>query len=273
MMNKDPCDLPEPLMLLDKKIIVHHANLTSLQPTITLLRSTTSTQDFFKSTLATRDNPLICLAEHQTAGRGRLGRQWHSPFGMNLFFSCAWSIHKKLSELGGLSMVVGLAMIRALQEYGLQQPLQLKWPNDLYCQEQKLAGVLIDVQGESHHTTQIVIGIGMNINMHQANHTEINQAWTSLYQITQHAHNRSELAGRIIHWVFEYLQEFERHGLKQFLPIWQKHDYLKDREITLLNGQHSKTGRAMGINEQGQLLLDIEGEPFAFAAGDASVKK
>lgn len=263
--------LHQPLVMLDSKTILQHANLKPLKPILKIFASIDSTQNYLKPLFASKDKPMLCLAEYQAAGRGsRLGRSWHSPFGANLTLSCLGSIQKDLSELGGLSLVIGLAIIRALQEYGLKEKLQLKWPNDIYCHDKKLAGMLVEVKGETRGVMQVLTGIGLNINMKDA---EIDQAWTSLYQLTQTYHNRSEVAGRVIHWIFDYLQEFERHGLKQFLFLWEKYDYLKGQEITVRSGEQTKTGEAVGINAQGELCLKMGDQIYAVGVGDTLVKK
>lgn len=261
------------LFLLDSKIILQHANLKPLQPQLKLFASLNSTQTYLKAETTTRQHPLLCLAEHQTAGRGRLGRSWYSPFGINLFFSCLWNIQKDLSELGGLSLIVSLAIIRALQEYGFEHKLYVKWPNDIYCDAKKLGGVLIEVSAETHGSAQVVIGIGLNVNMQEAPAKVIDQPWTSLQSLSNTPHERSEIAGRIIHWIFDYLQEFERHGFKQFLPLWRRHDYLKGQKIRLHNSQGITTGLVLGINDHGQLRLQMPDAVGSFATGDTSLIK
>ncbi|NNM59820.1 MAG: biotin--[acetyl-CoA-carboxylase] ligase, partial [Legionellales bacterium] len=175
--------MKHPLILLDSKQISQYIEP---HPTLKINQwdifgSIDSTSDYFRSQ-APRDGLHVCLAEHQTAGRGRFGRAWHSPFGANIYLSCRWPLNQDASNLGGLSLVISLAIVAALSEYGISG-LSIKWPNDILWQGKKLAGVLVELQAESHGLTQIIIGIGINVNMKRLPTPEINQAWVSLDSI------------------------------------------------------------------------------------------
>jgi BirA family biotin operon repressor/biotin-[acetyl-CoA-carboxylase] ligase len=259
--------LAQALFLLDKQSILQQSKLKKTAVEISILGSINSTQDYLKALKS--DRPQISLAEHQSSGRGRLGRHWHSPFGMNLLLSYKACIKKDISELGGLSLAVSIAVIKALENYGFKIPLKIKWPNDIYCQDKKLAGILIEVSGESHGSAQVIIGLGLNINM---SHAGINSDWTSLYLLTQKPHDRSEIAGHVIAQLFECLKQFEQEGLQPFLALYERYDYLRDRQIVLQSIDQEHTGTAIGINELGHLLLNNNGKASAYAVGDATIK-
>lgn len=220
-------------------------------------------------------NPItFCVAEQQTAGRGRLGRNWHSPFGANIYLSCAWRFNKDISELSGLSLVVGLAVINALTEYGIDKDIKIKWPNDILWQNKKLAGILIDINAESHGNAQAIIGIGLNINMSNYENKNISQPWCSLKEILGAHQDRNKIAGLLIEKLLDYLQQFEKLGLNSFLKEWQKYDALLGKTIHLENGHNIISGIADGISPQGHLLLKHpDGAMKSYSSGDVSIKK
>ncbi|MDQ2995371.1 MAG: biotin--[acetyl-CoA-carboxylase] ligase, partial [Pseudomonadota bacterium] len=99
----------------------------------------------------------LVLAEHQTAGRGRQGKRWHAPYASNIYMSLYWHFSKDPTELAGLSLALSLAIVDALTQQGVTG-LQIKWPNDIYHNDKKLAGILIDLSAESNSATNVVIG-------------------------------------------------------------------------------------------------------------------
>ena len=106
---------------------------------------------------------MVCFAEHQSAGKGRRGRQWVSPFGSNIYMSILWRFQQDgIACTAGLSLAVGVAVIRALKTYGFNE-VGLKWPNDIYCQGKKLGGILIEVSGEADGPCAVIIGLGLNL--------------------------------------------------------------------------------------------------------------
>jgi BirA family biotin operon repressor/biotin-[acetyl-CoA-carboxylase] ligase len=232
---------------------------------IKIFKSIPSTIDYVK--INATKTPQICLAEQQTAGKGRLGRTWHSPFGLNIYLSCLWNFNKDISEISGLSLVTSLATIKALTSY--TKSLKIKWPNDILYNNQKLAGVLIEINAESHGTSKAIISIGLNVNMTKA---PINQNWTSLINILNLPQDRNQIIGQFINQLFADLTKFENQGLSPFLSEWQQYAYLKNKKITLLHGQKSISGIVTGINDQGHLLLKHkDGSIAAYSSGDTSI--
>lgn len=125
---------------------------------------------------------LVVLAEKQTAGRGRRGRVWQSPFASSIYLTLGWTFTEGVAAIEGLSLVVGLKVLEVLQRFGASD-LQLKWPNDVYWQQRKLAGILIEVQGDPAGVCQVAIGIGINVNLQETQNTLIDQPWVDLHTI------------------------------------------------------------------------------------------
>jgi BirA family biotin operon repressor/biotin-[acetyl-CoA-carboxylase] ligase len=263
--------LREPLILLDPQMIRHSLDATvSQQIDLTLLESVNSTAIYSRQ----HYNPLkisICIAEHQSAGIGRLGRSWSSPFGLNLYFSCRYHFHCDIADLSGLSLATSIALLKTLEPFGVTP--QIKWPNDIYCDDKKIAGCLIELIAESNGSCHAIISVGINVNMQKCP-DKINQPWTSLREQTGLPQDRNKIAAVLIQQVLTTLAQFNAQGLPYFKDLYLKHDYLYHRLITLQQHQTTLEGIAMGIDDLGRLLLEISpGNLTAISAGDASIKK
>lgn len=260
--------LQEPLVLLDMNEI--KSKLTNKKLSIALFESVDSTNDYFKSVKQSQKHP-ICLAEQQTKGKGRLGRAWFSPFAQNIYLSCLYPFQKDISELAGLSLVITLAMINVLRKHGVDAAA--KWPNDIVVDGKKLSGTLIEVQAESHGTSRAIIGIGVNVNM-LSDQQEISQAWVSMRKLTGQYHDRNELCADLINELLVYLEKFAAQGFKVFIQEWIGADYLTGQAVAIKNFGESVTGKVVGVNEQGHLLLRLQdGKTQAFSAGDTTLVK
>ncbi len=213
----------------------------------------------------------ICCAEMQTQGRGRFGREWVSPFGENIYFSSRWQLNCCVSQLAGLSLVVGLALLSSLKAHNIQD-LSLKWPNDLYWQDKKLAGVLIEIIAETNGYVQLIIGIGLNVNM-STQHPSLTKPWCSLLEITHQRNDRNKLLADLIVELDHYLAIFLKHGFGIFIKEWEKNDYLYGKFIEVSQpGGHLK-GQACGVNESAQLCLkNDEGYTHYLSSGDTSLQ-
>lgn len=264
--------LTQPLELLDAAQLSEFLELwqprSLTKHRMIILESTPSTNLYLQEQ---RDPAtIICLAEQQTAGRGRHGHLWYSPFGVNLYLSYQQRFHLPIQEISSLSLVVGLALIHALQTYGIAQPLALKWPNDILHAGQKLAGILIDVTTETQNEIETIIGIGLNVNME--NYEQENLSWTSLYRMTHTYHNRNYLAAIIIHHLAQYISQFQTHSFCPFLSQWQRYDCLTGKIITLNSAHQTITGTVEGITEQGYLRLrSSDGTSHIYSAGEVTI--
>lgn len=212
----------------------------------------------------------VCLAESQTAGKGRRGRHWVSPFGSNLYLSLKWQFNQGYASAAGLSLAIGLAVIKALQHHHVDN-IGLKWPNDLYCQGKKLAGILIEMTGETDGPCVAVIGLGLNVVMPAYEAEGITQAWTDLYQITGRKLDRNPLAASLLNEFLKILSVFEHVGIAAYLAEWRQYDCLINQTAKLFIADQPITGIVRGIDDKGFLLLEHpDGRIQAFASGDVS---
>lgn len=211
------------------------------------------------------------FAEHQTAGRGRRGRDWSSPPAQNLYFSSIYRSDGGAAALQGLSLVVGISLAETLnRSCGLS--VQVKWPNDLVVEDTKLGGILIEMVGDSMGACAAIIGIGINVNMRRADAKAITQAWTSIAALTDSTHDRNQLAAALLAGLANDLSGFERGGLALFIERWQCLDYLYGKPVKLLLGEHVELGTAQGIDADGALSLDTSLGVKSVYAGEVSVR-
>lgn len=218
--------------------------------------------------------PRVCIAESQTEGRGRRGRQWHSPFAQNIYFSLLWKFNRSTSDFQGLSLVIATAIAAVLDQLNLPSPVQLKWPNDVFVAGKKLAGILIETRGPMHDGASLVIGVGLNVNMQKASSEEVSQEWHSLSQLLHHSVDRNQLAANLIDKMIDYLQEFERSGFPPFKLLWEKYDMTFGNKIQVDQGAQKIQGKACGIDEQGRLkMLLPDGQNIVINIGDVSCVK
>jgi BirA family biotin operon repressor/biotin-[acetyl-CoA-carboxylase] ligase len=263
--------LTNPLILLNKTYL--KKNLQNKSIAIDIFETIDSTNDYLKLCIPSA-TPHVCLAEQQTQGKGRFQRHWYSPFGLNLYVSCLYPFQKDMSAMAGLSLVVSLAIVKALGHYNLPAGLGIKWPNDVLHDHKKLAGSLIEVQAESNGTCYANIGIGMNVNMLEDKNQRISQPWTSLGNMTGAYIDRNELAVALINELITYLKRFDKFSLASFMTEWKQLDYLRNESLTLASTQQQTFGVAQGINEFGHLLLKLpDGSVQAFSSGDTSVMR
>ncbi len=207
-----------------------------------------------------------CIAEFQSKARGRRGRQWFSPFGTNLYFSMYWRLEQGIAAAMGLSLVVGIVVTQALRELS-GQDIKVKWPNDLYLNDQKLAGILVELAGKTGDCAHVVIGIGVNLNMTNPDTNIVNQKWANLGNI-----NRNLLVAKIAKTLRENLEKFEKNGLAFFIDDWNHLDNFIHRPVKLLIGDEVIRGIAKGINDQGALLLEQDGKIEAYIGGEISLR-
>lgn len=258
-----------PLILLDQQAI--ELFLPNRNITLDIFETLASTSTYLKNKTAVQEG-TICLAEHQTQGKGRLGRKWLSPFGRNIYSSLFCVFQKDISEMSGLSLVVGVLIAKALESLNPQLNLQVKWPNDLYINNQKLGGILIDLTAEAHGNCQAVISMGLNVNMKGVRLANVDQPWISLEHVLHEKLDRNKVVGHIFQTLLEGLDIFRRKGLEVFLAEWEKYDYLKNQKVSLNIGSEKIIGVARGIDTQGFLLVENDLGPIQkFSYGDAQL--
>lgn len=264
--------LKSPLVLLEAKPI--QQNLTTKKAVVLeVLEKIDSTNNYLK-TLPPTKQVHVCLAEQQLAGKGRLNREWYSPFGQNLYCSYLYPIQKDVSELAGLSLVVGLAMQATVKAYSAEHAVKLKWPNDLIHEGKKLGGCLVEIQAETNGFCYAIIGIGINVNMTEEALSRVDRACTSLQTLLNRYIDRNQLAAVLIDNLNTYLARFEEKGFSDFIDEWQTADSLFEQKIRLDCMGNVTEGTVAGVNALGHLLLkNPAGEVKAFSSGDTTVVK
>lgn len=258
--------LPDPIQLLNEDLIKSEIKTGA----VAVLPVIDSTNQYLLERLETLQSGDACIAEYQQAGRGRRGRQWFSPFGANLYLSMYWRLEQGPAAAVGLSLVIGIVMAEVLQELGAEN-VRVKWPNDLYLNDRKLAGILVELTGKTGDAAQIVIGAGINLAMRNVATDVINQSWINLQEAGINI-DRNALAIKIIKELRKALQLFEDEGLAPFLPRWESLDNFINRQVKLIIGDREIHGISRGINEQGGLLLEQDGVIKPWVGGEISLR-
>ncbi|MCW6034652.1 bifunctional biotin--[acetyl-CoA-carboxylase] ligase/biotin operon repressor BirA [Pantoea sp. JK] len=258
--------LPEPIQLLDEEVILSHLH----QPNLAVIPVIDSTNQYLLDRMDKLPSGYACIAEYQQAGRGRRGRKWFSPFGSNLYMSMYWRLEQGPAAAMGLSLVIGIIMAEVIQSLGAPN-VRVKWPNDLYLNDRKLAGILVELTGKTGDAAQIVIGAGVNLLMRSEGTAEINQGWINLQEAGVDI-DRNELAAKLINSLREALPIFERDGLAPFVSRWELLDNFINRPVKLLIGDREVYGIARGIDKQGGLLLEQDGVIKSWVGGEISLR-
>jgi BirA family biotin operon repressor/biotin-[acetyl-CoA-carboxylase] ligase len=213
----------------------------------------------------------ICLAEMQTAGRGRRGRLWVSPFGHNLYLSTVHIFGAGAFGLEGLSLVVGLALVQALQAFGFSG-LSLKWPNDVLWQGKKLAGILIEINGDIAGSCQVIIGLGLNLKQNAVTMNGVGQPWVALCELGFTQHLRNELFGKILHYQLAAIDRFHAEGFSPFTKDWKLLDITAGKKVELSTVSGSVSGVGQGVDNTGAFLLETETGLRKFYGGEVSLR-
>ncbi|MCF7534530.1 bifunctional biotin--[acetyl-CoA-carboxylase] ligase/biotin operon repressor BirA [Pseudomonas petrae] len=213
--------------------------------------------------------PSLILSEQQTAGRGRRGRQWISPFAENLYYSLALRMDGGTRRLDGLSLLVGLAVVDTLRELGIRSA-GLKWPNDILVGGKKLAGVLLELTGDPANVCHVVIGIGININMRES--INVDQAWTSLALELGHVHDRNKVACALSRNLSAYLAGHQEKGFAAYRRDWEDKHLWQGLAVALTAGAKITRGIVMGVGDDGALRLDVGGREEYFSGGEVSLR-
>jgi BirA family biotin operon repressor/biotin-[acetyl-CoA-carboxylase] ligase len=263
-------------MLLNESLIFQHLLAGGFHDPVSLhvLASVDSTNQYLKD-LPISPEITLCCAETQTKGRGRMQRAWFSPHAENIYCSIRWPFPSTTPALSTLSLIVSLAVLRALQTLQMATGIAIKWPNDLLWQDKKLCGILLESTQQTNNSLKIVVGIGLNVNSNSQQHTgntAPNQPWCSLYDITQKIHDRNALIAQLLIHTHRYITQFKATGFAPFLPLWQAADYLYQKQITISHANQTFQGTAQGVTPQGELIvMDHKHHSHHFTCGEASV--
>ena len=282
--------LADPLELLDTKMIVDAMSpKAGGRLSIDTFPEVDSTNRYLLQRMYESSEGKIrtCLAEHQTAGRGRRGRQWVSPFGANVYMSLLWRFERGLEAIEGLSLAVALALVRSCEALDIND-VGIKWPNDIYFKNRKLAGILLEMSGEASGPCFIVIGIGVNVNMsrlskagsYSVDDTQaengsdigINQPWVDLSEIVGTTISRNRLVAVLLENLLEVMDDFEQRGFAPLMARWQKYDVLFGKDVNVSDMKGVRQGIAKGIDASGAFLLETSTGLQRILSGDVSVR-
>lgn len=215
----------------------------------------------------------IVMAETQTAGRGRRGRSWLSPPGLNLYVSCLKRFDAGFASLSGLSLATGVIVLRALHALGIAGP-RLKWPNDVLAEGGKLAGILVELSGEYQGPCAAIVGIGLNLRLTPALREQAGQPVCDLATLTHDAPpDRNRMAAALIASLVEGLEQFEREGFAAFLDDYAEHDALHGVPLRISGAAGEFDGVGAGVDARGALQVKTAGGMQRIDSADVTVRR
>jgi BirA family biotin operon repressor/biotin-[acetyl-CoA-carboxylase] ligase len=272
--NKGYCLKQKIALVNQEKLDACYRKISGKQAMFETYASIDSTNTELMQRISKRE-PLksgtVLVAEMQTSGRGRRGRVWQSPFGANLYLSYYWLLDEGLQAAMGVSIAVGLAVYDCLKAlYGIN--VSLKWPNDILFDNKKLAGVLVELDGQPQGPCHLVIGIGLNIAMPASSAEEIEQAWVDLSGLGEKV-DKNELAAKLTLCLERRLSQYQIAGLTNMYQEWNELNALAEQLVNLNTGQKSWQGICVGIDKQGGLVLRQDGVEKSYFGGEISVRK
>lgn len=212
-----------------------------------------------------------CLAEFQTAGRGRRGRAWQMPLGGGIALSLLHPFERGVGALGGLSLAAGIAVIDGLEQCGIGG-LGLKWPNDVVAGGRKLAGILVELGGDALGPCHAVIGVGLDVRIGKQAGTAIDQPWTDLAGLVPVVPARNRIAACLLDTLLRHLGRFEAEGFTAFADAYARCDVLRGRAVRVLTASGERTGTADGIDAHGALRIVTADGPIVVDSGEVSVR-
>ena len=211
---------------------------------------------------------LACVTERQSAGRGRHGRHWVSPYASNIYLSLLWRFDQGAAALEGLSLAVGVAVVRALANSAVSG-VSLKWPNDVLHQGAKLGGILLEMSGDAAGPCAVVLGVGLNVAMPGGAASTIEQDWTDVATISgEDPPGRNALTAALLNELLPLLAGFADRGFAPWREQWQALDAFADVRVVMSAGSARLAGIARGVDERGALLLETSSGIQAIYGGD-----
>jgi BirA family biotin operon repressor/biotin-[acetyl-CoA-carboxylase] ligase len=227
-----------------------------------------STNDEIKKHLK-EDEGLVIAANYQTQGRGRLGRNWHSPKGTGVYLSALVSPKIKPELFPPITLAAGLAAVLALQNFS-KSPPYLKWPNDILINGKKVSGILCELCGSD--PLSVIIGIGINVNQEIEHFSEpLKKTATSLLLENGTKVDREELIISLITSLDKVYGDFLKNGPPTIVEQWTRHTDLFGKKITLVRGGIVYTGTALRLTKEGKLeIVSSEGESLFFDSGEVA---
>lgn len=205
----------------------------------------------------------ICLAEEQTAGKGRRGKSWIAPASSSVLISIGWGLQGNIPQ--GLSLISGLAVVQSLRELGVTEG-KLKWPNDIVVAGKKLGGILVEVS-----RLDCVIGVGINVNIPPSFDKQINQPWIDLYSLGYQL-DRDQLVAAIVLNHEQFLSQYILTGFAPFVDSWNSLHAHQNQVIEVASAGYDWSGSALGVDENGALLVECGGSIRRLSCGEVSIR-
>ena len=233
-------------------------------------RVTKSTNDVVMQRLVkSQSTRILCAAEMQTAGKGRRGRRWVSPFGRNIYLTYGRFVGRQLSEFGGLSLVVGMLVVDVLRSMGLER-VGLKWPNDIMLDGGKLGGILLELRASDARGIGLVAGVGLNLSLEAEEASSIDQTWSVIS--SQVLMPRNILLGRLGGMMVNAIQAFEDVGFDSYADKWGEYNLYAGQQINVIRGSEIISGIDSGVDPEGNLLLRTETGMEVHNSGEVSMR-
>lgn len=265
--------LPEAITLLDRNAVLAAIGEERAWFSLELHDQLESTNSYLMKQASAGAAHATCIAALlQTRGKGRRGRAWQAALGASLTFSLLWRFQVGASALSGLSLAVGIAIIRALHAIGVSAA-RLKWPNDVLVNQEKLAGILIELQGDMEGPSAAVIGIGINLRLPENLKQHIDQAAIALEAAAPQPVNPSEFLGLLLKNLANVLREFESNGFESLRDEWVRHHAYQGQAVSLsLPDGRQIEGMVNNVAVDGVLLVDTAAGTQRFSAGEISLR-
>ncbi|MTI11877.1 biotin--[acetyl-CoA-carboxylase] ligase, partial [Sansalvadorimonas verongulae] len=189
-----------------------------------------------------------------------------------LYFSMLWKIESGLGAMEGLSLAVGLTVLKTLESSGVGG-LTLKWPNDVLKDGRKLAGVLLEISGDPTGSCEVIIGVGINLVLGAELRRKIDQPVTDVKTCAGKNISKNKIAGRLIANLAEMLATFQEYGFTPYKDQWQDYDAFAGQLVSLFIGENVVTGIAVGVNDSGAVILKNDTGITSYAGGEISLRK
>ncbi|GGY03189.1 bifunctional ligase/repressor BirA [Litchfieldella qijiaojingensis] len=215
----------------------------------------------------------VCLAESQSAGRGRRGRGWACPWGHGVLLSIGWRFESGAAALEGLSLAVGVAVAEVLERHGMQ--VALKWPNDILVQQQqgyaKLAGILLEISGDVAGPCEVVAGLGINMSLPAAIRAQIDQPVAAVHDRLPEL-SRNRLASELVEELLLLLARFEIEGFGPWQFSWNRRNAHAGKVVEISQGQRRYTAEVDSVDAAGNLLVHTSAGVERLAGGEISLR-
>jgi|GEM_PF-3331624 len=250
---------PGPYFPLNQKVIMNKLNMKSLNfiKNIICYDCVSSTNKIiYKIMNMNKKKYGICISEMQTFGIGSRYKIWQSPFGYNIYISILWTFkYSMLSKISILNILVAIVSVKILQKYKVGKYIKIKWPNDIFYNDQKIGGILIERYFDKNKMIKCIIGIGINGYLSNFLKKKILQNSTSFFEETGKILDRNSFIADLINQLISDLGNFKYQELFFLLNEWKKFDFFYKKKIIFTSSHHTIEGIGMGIANNGLYLI------------------